>query len=615
MRPVVQKYPEWSVSSCQFTQSILASARRSARVTWSRRCAAGMLAAALAVAGSPNGGAQTDGAGETIRFVKGRVLVQPRAGLSEAEVDKALKPHGGKRVQHIKQINVYVVELPPQANEVAVAQLLAKNPHFKFAELDRVHEPLQLPNDPYYSNAWHLPKIKAPTAWDSTVGDGVTIAILDSGVEPTHPDLAPQMVPGWNFYDANSDTRDVTGHGTQVAGIAAAAGNNAAGVAAINWRAKLMPIRVTDTSGYAYSSTIAQGITWAADHGARVANLSFSRVSTVSAALKAAEYMRSKGGVVVVAAGNSGVLEADPPSDVLTAVGATDTVDAKTGFSSYGGYVDLAAPGVSIMTTKRGALYGSCSGTSAASPVAAGVYGLMISANPGLQPTTLDQVLFSTAADLGASGYDEYYGWGRVDAAAAVAKAKQTIAIDTQAPSNSIASPTSGNVSGLVPVNVNATDNIGVTRVEFYANSGLIGTDITAPYAFSWDTSTYSDGSATLQSRAYDASGNQASSSTVSVTVINDTIPPTVAITSPANGSVVSGSVAINAAASDNKKVAKISLLINGQEVAVAYGSTLSYTWNVTGKNKARNKSSYTITARASDPAGNMASTSISVTR
>jgi thermitase len=191
----------------------------------------------------------------TIHYAKGRVLVQARPGLSEKELDKLLKRHGGKRKSHIKQLNVHVIDLPENASEVAVAKLLRNDPLVESAEVDLAYPPELVPNDTYYGNAWHLPKIGGPAAWDASTGTGVTIAIMDSGVDPTHPDLAGQLVPGWNTYDNTSDTKDVYGHGTKVAGAAAATGSNAAGVAGVAWRARIGMMRVTDTSGWAYTTT------------------------------------------------------------------------------------------------------------------------------------------------------------------------------------------------------------------------------------------------------------------------------------------------------------------------------------------------------------------------
>ena len=188
-------------------------------------------------------------AADEAQWVPGRLLVQPRAGLSEAEFDKIIKKQGGKQVGKIEGINVRVIQLPPQASEKAVEALLKNNKHLKFAERDMLLKPEATADDPYYASAWHLTKIGAPTAWDVTQGENVTIAILDSGVDATHPDLASRLVPGWNFYDNNSNTSDVYGHGTQVAGAAAAASNNALGVASVAGMARIMPIRVSDTAG------------------------------------------------------------------------------------------------------------------------------------------------------------------------------------------------------------------------------------------------------------------------------------------------------------------------------------------------------------------------------
>ena len=576
------------------------------------------------------------------RHVVGRVLVQPRAGLSTAEIDKILRPHGGKRKQVNKKINVHVIELPPQANAVAVAEALSRNKHVKFAEVDGVVDPSFYPNDPQYASAWHLPKIGAPTAWDYAQGDGVTIAILDTGVDSTHPDLVDHIVAGWNFYDNNPDSTDVQGHGTAVAGVAAATGNNATGVASVGMRARIMPIRVTDTSGMGFYSTIANGITYAADNGAKVANASFQGISASSTIEAAAQYMRSKGGVVVTSAGNTASLRTEPVSNAFTVVSATDNLDRKASFSSWGDYVDIGAPGYGLLTTTRGGGYGGFSGTSASSPVVAGVYALVMSAKSGLTPAALDDIVFTTALDLGSAGQDQEFGNGRVDAAAAVQTARGTSTSDTQAPLVAITSPATGApASGLLAVDVTAQDNMGVTRIEFYAKGSLKATDTTTPYGFTLDIAPYGDGPLDLQAKAYDAAGNAGTSSTVTVTVANDTGPPTVQILSPAMGATVSGTVTVSVTANDDKKVSKIILKIDGKEVANAFGSSLSYSWSVPssttttkggkgkgggggggggggkGKKSTRTAStaSSTIVAEALDAAGNSATASVTVNR
>jgi len=314
-------------------------------------CAA-LAAGASVTSAAPSAVVSGDG---IVGYVKGRVLVKPRAGLSIAELDKELKVHGGRRVEHLKQLDIHVVELPGNANEQAVAKLLAKNPRFKFAELDLVVHPNLTTNDPATGSAWHLAKVSAPAAWDYSVGKSVTIAILDTGVNGAHADLAANIVPGWNVYDNNNNnTADVYGHGTAVAGVAAGAGNNLIGTAGIAWQSKIMRVRVSALDGTASYSNMAKGITWAADQGARVANVNYQNVAGSATIPSAASYLRNKGGVLVVCAGNSGTLLSYPTDANSTAVSSTNSDDTLSGFSSFGSFVDIAAPGNGIYTTDSG---------------------------------------------------------------------------------------------------------------------------------------------------------------------------------------------------------------------------------------------------------------------
>lgn len=547
-------------------------------------------------------------------WAPGRLLVQPRAGLSDAELDKILKPHGGKSQSRIAGLGVHVIQLTTRGSEKAIQALLAHNKHLEFVELDMAVTPAGTANDTYYSKAWHLPKISATTAWDSSQGQGITIAILDTGINGNHADLKDRVVPGWNWYDNNSDTSDVHGHGTAVAGAAAATTNNGLGVASVAGQASLMPVRIADANAYAYWSTVAQGLTWAADHGADVANISYNGVSGSATVQNAAQYMKSKGGIVVVAAGNSGVQENIAAHDALISVSATDTNDVKTSWSSYGGYVDLAAPGTGIYTTDRGGGYQIAQGTSLASPVVAGVVGLMMAANPTLGPTDIEALLFSTANDLGASGFDTYYGHGRVNAAAAVAAALAAQAQDMTAPSVNVVAPLAGaSVSGLVAVDVAASDNVGVVRVDLVVNGSQLASDTSAPFGFSWDTTQATDGPASVQVYAYDAAGNVASTS-VDVTVANgaDTQAPVARITNPVNGATVKGgTLTVKATATDNVGVTKLSLEIDGKVVRNVLSGSLSHNWNL--KNVA--SGTHTLKVIATDAAGNVGTSSITVTK
>jgi hypothetical protein len=581
------------------------------------------LAAALAC-----GGAAAQGRGNnpgTESFSPGRILVMPRAGMPDDALDKILGQQGGGKGRRVGKTDLRIVDLPPGLEKNMVERLTG-HPHIEFAELDALIPRDVATNDPYLGSQWHLPKIRVTEAWASTTGSGVVVAILDSGVEPDHPDLKDRLVAGYNFYDGNTNTSDVFGHGTKVAGSAAATLNNGTGVASVAGAAKIMPIRVTGTDGYASISMLAQGITYAADKGARVANLSFA-ASSYSSIRSAAQYMKDKGGLVFVSAGNSGKDPGESSTSSLIVVSATDGNDVKTSWSNYGSHVHLAAPGSGIYTTATGKTYASVSGTSFSAPISAGVAALAMAANPGLSSSKVESILFSTALDLGSSGKDAYYGFGRVDAGAVVAEAMSTAsdqpAADTEAPQVAIASPTGGaTVSGLATVDVSASDNVGVAKVELWVNGSLLASDTTSPFGFSWETTKIANGGADLVAKAYDKAGNAATSATVAVNVSNststattDTTPPTATITNPADGSTVpAGTVKVTAGATDNSGLSGLSmtLSIGGKKVASSSGSgKIEYGWNT----RRLKSGTYTLTVSAKDAVGNSSSTSVTVRR
>src|SRR5436190_3682568 len=357
--------------------------------------------------------------GAPTNTVPGRLLVKPRDGINESDLQQLLASHGAQQHDAIHQINVRILNVPEAARDhVLVA--LQHNPNIEFAEPDGIHEPSLVPNDTYYSFAWHLPKMQAPQAWDiSTGSSSVIIAILDTGVESTHPDLAAKIVSGWNFYDNNSNTSDVLGHGTQVAGGAAAISNNGTGVSSLAWGCRIMPIRVTDTTGSAFDSTIAQALSWAADRGVRVANASYA-VSQSSAVASAAQYFQSKGGVVTIAAGNQSTFVSAADNPYVLTISATDSSDLVCAWSNTGNIIDLAAPGSGIPSTGSGGTYVTAGGTSLSAPIVAGVAALVISVNPSLTGAQVQDILKGSADDLGAPGWDPSYGWGRVNAYKAV---------------------------------------------------------------------------------------------------------------------------------------------------------------------------------------------------
>ena len=374
----------------------------------------------------------------------------------------------------------------------------------------------------------------------------------------------------------------------------AAVGNNGIGVVGVAYGAKIMPIRATDAASNSTFSLLASGLTWAADHGADVANISYSNLYMSSTMQAAAQYLRDRGGITVVSANNNAIDEGWPNTTTMITVSATDQNDALASFSSWGSMVDLAAPGVSIQTTTMSGGYGSGTGTSFATPIVAGAVALVMAANHNLAPSQVESALFSNATDLGSGGYDTKYGWGRVNVASAVQATLGAPASDTTKPTVAIASPTGGTLAGLVPVSVSASDNVGVTRVELYAGSTLIATDAISPYSFSWDTTKFANSGYSLSALAYDAAGNVGTSAPVAVTVSNvtapppppppptssDSVPPVATITNPAAGSTVNGMVSIGAKATDNVGVTRLSLYVDGTMVSTGNGTSVSYKWN-----------------------------------
>ena len=570
----------------------------------------GMLALAAVFAQAQP---EPDAPPEPAQFVPGRILVQFTADTTDDQAADVISGLGAEIFDRLPGNGVHVLSLPPQANERALVRAFRQRPEVEFAELDAILSPDDVtPNDPWYTNwEWHLKKIQGPTAWSTTTGSGsVIIAILDTGVDGTHEDLATKMVPGWNVYSNNADTSDVYGHGTPVAGTAAAVSNNGVGVASICWNCLIMPVRVSATDGTATYSAIASALTWAADHGARIANISYM-VSTSSTVTSAAQYFQSKGGVVASSAGNYSTFDSSADNPYILTISGTDPNDALYSWSNTGNNIDLAAPGC-VYTTLRGGGYANGCGTSFSAPIVAGVAALAMSANPALTPSQIIAILKQSADDLGATGWDSTYGWGRVNASSAVTLAVATTSGST-APKVSITSPGSGStVSGSVSIQGSATDSVTVASVTFYVDGLLSCTATLAPYSCPWNTSTANNGAHNLTATARDAAGNSASAS-ITVTVSNvtlDTTPPTISITSPGSGATVSGTISIQASASDNVGVASVSFYVDGALTCTASGSPYSCSWGTTSAANG----GHTLMATARDAAGNSSSASVTVT-
>ena len=304
-----------------------------------------------------------------------------------------------------------------------------------------------VPDDPHYLlQQWNLPLIGMEQAWDWSRGQGVVIAIIDSGIDLVHPDLSAKLwinpgeipgtgqdddgngyiddVHGYDFVDRNAQPHDLNGHGTHVAGIAGAHTDNGVGVAGVGWEARLMALRVLTADGQGSWSDVAEAIIYAADNGARVINLSLVGSSYSEAVAAAVEYARSRESLIVAAAGNAlGPIQYPAALPGVMAIAATTVLDEPATNYASGPQMDVAAPGVGIYSTytrNAPSTYSHLSGTSMATPHVSGLAALLWAYDPTLTALQVTHLITSTAHDVHSPGWDERTGWGRIDARAAL---------------------------------------------------------------------------------------------------------------------------------------------------------------------------------------------------
>ena len=287
--------------------------------------------------------------------------------------------------------------------------------------------PVHAAADPLLAQQWGLFAIGADHVWTTTTGQGVIVAVVDSGSGP-HPDLAENLLPGRSFSGStetiNGNDIDSSGHGSHVAGIIAAVANNGIGGSGVAPNAKILPIQVLDQAGQGDARDVAAGVRFAADNGARVINLSLGGATESSSLTQAITYANDKGVLVVAAAGNGGA--ADKPKwpaslDLTLAVTAVDQANNATSFDQRGDYIDLSAPGANIVSTAKGD-YVTLSGTSMAAGFVAGAAALLFAAEPRVTNAQVRDILLRTATDIGEPGRDVTFGAGLINMVAALAE-------------------------------------------------------------------------------------------------------------------------------------------------------------------------------------------------
>lgn len=399
-----------------------------------------LIFAQTAVAQAPSG--------ENRNYLQGRILVKFKDTVTDDTAKKEVSRHNAKVQEKIAGLNTLVLNVP-QKQENKIIEGLSRNPNVEYAELDYVASASLIPSDPYFaSSQWGLENtgqviegvagavdadIDASTAWSRTTGNGVRVAILDSGIDQNHEDLSVKVILRKNFTTSSTDD-DIYGHGTHVGGIVAAITDNNIGVAGGCPNCTLLSGKVLGDDGTGAYSWISSGITWAADNGAKVVNLSLGGSSPSKTLERAVNYAWNKGTVVVAAAGNSGNRSKLYPAAYTNAiaVAATNNNDQKASFSSYGvKWVDVAAPGENIFSTfpnhpfviqtkyGRSQNYDFASGTSMAAPMVAGAAALVWSTNYGSSASMVRTRLETTAEHITGTGV--YWSSGRINAASAVA--------------------------------------------------------------------------------------------------------------------------------------------------------------------------------------------------
>jgi hypothetical protein len=596
-------------------------------------------------------GAAVDVPAATVGFVPNEVIVGLEPGIAVGGVAAALN---GRVDRALLSGDAFVLTV---GNPTAAAALAMGLPGVRYAEpnwIRQLHSHGGSPDDPDFHLKWDLHNdgsladgADTPTAGADidflsayTVLSGAslsptTVAILDTGIDASHPDLDDKIVAGWDFIGNDPTPQDGFGHGTHVGGIAAAETNNGTGTAGVGFPTaiQIMPIKVCDDNGSCPSDAIANGIRFAADNGASVVNLSLGGSEISQTEVDAINYADVKDVLIVASAGNSDVSTKNYPAaqEPVMAIAATDWDDAKASYSNFGSdWVDLAAPGgdmdkyddpegiYSTMPTYKVFLtscramgllspcydlnYDQLAGTSMAAPQVAGAAALLYAMGAGTNDD-IRALLESTSDPLA----DGRLGAGRLNIGSAVA----AIGPVDPVPTVDITAPQDGaTVAGTVVVTATASDD--VTQVEFFVDGISTGVDSDGSdgWSVSWDTTSTADGSRTLSATAT-ASDAQVASDSISVTVDNDA-EPTVTITAPTDDSTVAGSVSVTADASDDDGVAQVEFFVDGVSIGTDNDGTngWSVSWDTTGVDDG----AHTVAAVATDTAGQTGSHSVTVT-
>jgi hypothetical protein len=345
-------------------------------------------------------------------------------GLSPAAQAAVIARHGAAEQSAVAPLRLHVVEVPA-ADLSQALQAFGADPQVESVEAVKTRRAEWLSNDACVADQWSLARIGWPAVYSTLTPTGTaTVALLDTGVEDTHPDLEGHLRPGTSLLDGGDGLTDPAGHGTQLAGLLAAVADNQQGIAGVAFSGvTVLPVTVLDAAGVGQDSAIIAGIVWAADHGADVILMGFGNPDDSAHLQDAIDYAWSKGAVLVAVAGNAGATTPSYPAANRAVIGiaASDQADRLADFSSRGGAIFLAAPGTELATTDRQGGYCTVSGTSPAAALVAGAAALLKAAEPTLTNGQVLGRLARGAAPVADPQEAPDAGFGRVDLAAALA--------------------------------------------------------------------------------------------------------------------------------------------------------------------------------------------------
>lgn len=543
-------------------------------------------------------------------------------GFKAGEYDPELVIKAGG---HIKKALKPLVEAVSVKIPEGLVKNLEKNPAVAYVEEDSIAFIVDAaPATLEYANSWGVDHIEADLVHSAgNTGTGVNVALLDTGINYKHPDLAANYKGGYDFVNDDSDPMDDNNHGSHVAGILAAVRDNV-GVVGVAPSVNIYSLKVSGSDGRGTYSDMIAGLNWAVENDMDIASMSLGGTSSSSTLATAIKNAYDSGMLLVAAAGNAGTSSILYPAayEQVIAVGATDNFDKRASWSNYGSKIELMAPGVSIKSTVGSSSYDTYSGTSMAAPHVAGVAALVYATGIATTNAEVRTVLQKTAIDLGTAGRDSYYGYGLVRADKAV------IATDTTIPSIRISSPTGGSnvITGAVTVKGTSSDSggSGIKEVRVKLDSGSY---VTATPRAPGDWSTWSlsvnigtIGQHRILARATDNSGNQAwNSINVYGVTSADTTAPTIKITSPTSGLTVrAGLIAVAGTASDNSGGSGVKMVQvkvdDGSYVTatITQAASAGLTWSLNVN--IGNTGSHKILSRVTDNAGNQSWSSVTIT-